>query len=162
MAMNVTAQLLGRVAPLFAPVHPTREPEDAEPEGPDRNRHQQNVIFLESRRLPIHSRNLRSASLPSTCKNAQKAKQVTANSNRGIPDSVGCDRPYIDAASALCRGEMMAPLPAKLRHIFVDGALGGAGDRRDLAHRHGAVLIERAHLRGEALLPSPLWGGVGR
>src|ERR1035437_188071 len=65
--------LLGRVAPLFAPIHPAREPEHAEPKGPDRNRHQQHVNLEETHILRIHSRNLLSASLPNTCKKTPKA-----------------------------------------------------------------------------------------
>lgn len=85
--------LLGRVAPLFAPIHPAREPEHAEPKGPDRNRHQQHVNLEETHILRIHSRNLLSASLPNTCKKTPKAKQVALNSDSKSHDSPGCGTP---------------------------------------------------------------------
>jgi hypothetical protein len=81
------------------------------------------------------------------------------------------------AAGALCRRETLrrtptlsamstagivpgiARRPAALARVFVDGALGDAGELSDFAHRHGAVFIEPAHARGEA---RRLWLRFGR
>ena len=89
--------LLGRVAPLFAPVHPAREPVDAEPKGDDHKRRERHVNLQEIHPLQIHSRNLPSTSQPSTCRTTPPPKQATVNTDSGNPEGAGRDTPYSNA-----------------------------------------------------------------
>ena len=60
------------------------------------------------------------------------------------------------ARARAVRPPAIARPPIVLGGVFVERALGDAGECRDLAHRHGGLLIELAHALGErGLVPAP-------